>query len=208
MRCTLAATAMIVISITMISCGKKVMVPPRIDLSEYQVLGIIEFTTEKGGELAPLATRKFMEAARKDQGVIRIIELGTEEEVLAKINHTKLDQAAYQEIGDVFNVNTVIVGQLTVSDVIPDISIAPVFGNMRFTAKVNASLAAQMIETGSGATIWNRSGSATEQVGDVSIWGMREFAFDAEDPERAYGKLIDALVNKVARDFQVTWERQ
>jgi len=79
---------------------------------------------------------------------------------------------------------------------------------MGFGAQVDATLSAQMVETVTGASIWNNSGSATRSVGHVSIFGSSAFAFDAEDPDKAYGKLVDELVDRVTRDLQVTWERQ
>ena len=44
---------------------------------------------------------------------------------------------------------------------------------------------------------------ATTEVGHISVFGDREFVFNAEDPEQAYGELIDLLVNQVTRDFHV-----
>ena len=189
-------------------CGKKVMVPPRIDLSDHEIVGIIEFSCSEEGKLGPLCTKRFMEFARRDQGMIRIIELGTEEEVLNKIGHDKLDQAAYVEIGEAYEVATIFTGELIVSDVRPDIMITPGLGYMGFGAEVDATLSAQMIETTRGASVWNNSGSATRSVGHVSIFGGSAFAFDAENPDKAYGKLINDLVDRVTIDFQVTWTRE
>lgn len=198
----------VLILLLIIGCGKKVMIPPRIDLSDYEVLGVIEFACSENGKLGSLATSRFTEFARRDQGMIRIIDLGTEAEVLKKIGHNKLDQEAFIEIGETYEVATIFTGELIVSDVRPDIMITPGLGYMGFGAEVDATLSAQMIETVTGASIWNNSGSATRSVGHVSIFGGSAFAFDAEDPDKAYGKLVDELVDRVTRDLQVTWERQ
>jgi hypothetical protein len=40
------------------------------------------------------------------------------------------------------------------------------------------------------------------------VFGGGDFAFDADDPERAYGSLVDALVAHVTRDFRSTWRQQ
>jgi hypothetical protein len=64
-----------------------------------------------------------------------------------------------------------------------------------------------MYETESGAALWNRSGRTTQSVGQVQIWGGRQLAFDARDPETAYGGLVDDLVGQASRPFQVTWVR-
>jgi len=198
----------VLILLLIIECGKKVMIPPRIDLSDHEIVGIIEFSCSENGKLGSLATSRFTEFARRDQGMIRIIDLGTEAEVLKKIGHNKLDQEAFIEIGETYEVATIFTGELIVSDVRPDIMITPGLGYMGFGAEVDATFSAQMVETVTGASIWNNSGSATRSVGHVSIFGGSAFAFDAEDPDKAYGKLVDELVDRVTRDLQVTWERQ
>ncbi|KYK22181.1 hypothetical protein AYK25_07510 [Thermoplasmatales archaeon SM1-50] len=194
--------------VTVLSCGKKVMVPPRIDLKGYEIIGIIEFTCAHEGELGSFTTRKFMEAIRKDQGMVRIIDLATEKEVLDAIDYNRMDAAAYKAIGEKYNVSTIFTGELVVSDVRPDITITPGLGYMGFGAEVDATLSTQMVETATGASVWSNSADATESVGHVSIFGRKAFAFDAEDPDKAYGKLVDALVYETTRDFRVTWERR
>ncbi len=191
------------------NCGRKVMVPPRIDLKPHEVIGMIHFECDTKGELAPLTTRKFTEAIRRDQEMIRIIDLGTEAEVLRTIGHDRLSKAAFQAIGEEYDIATVFTGELLVSDVRPDISIALLFvAGMSVSAEVDATLDAQMVETESGASLWSTSVSATREIGHVSIWEGGLWSFDAEDPERAYGKLVNALVEDASRDFRVTWRRE
>jgi hypothetical protein len=184
------------------------MVPPRIDLTEYEILGIMEFTSNKKGTIADLATRRFMDMAREDQGIVRIVDLGSQKDMLRAVGHNDLTQEAYIEIGEKKNVSTIIVGQLTVSDVRPDINITPGLGVMSFAADVDASLSVQMVEAATGATLWSSSSSATERVGSVTIFGIKDFAFDADDPDKAYGNLIDELVWRVTPDFRVRWVRE
>jgi hypothetical protein len=188
--------------------GKKVMVPPRIDLKDFEVLGIIEFTSNKQGKMADLTTQRFMDMAREDQGIVRIIDLGTQKAMLKEIGENKLDQEAYGKIGAAKNVATLIVGQLTVSDVRPDITLTPGLGVMSFAADVDAALSVQMIEASTGATLWSSSSKASERVGEVTIFGLKDFAFDADEPDKAYGKLVDELVWRVTHDFRVRWVRE
>ncbi len=192
----------------LLGCGRKVMVPPRIDLQQHEVVGIIDFRSSSEGKLATLTTRKFMEAIRRDQGMVRIVALGSEAAVLKAVDRDRLDQDAFKALGEKHNLSTIFTGELVVSDVRPDIKITPGFGFMSFGAEVDASLSSQMVETSTGASIWSGSASETQSVGHVSIFGGKTFIFDAEDPEKAYGKLADALVEKVSRDFRVTWERR
>lgn len=187
-------------------CGPKVMVPPTIDLKEHEVIGIIQFESSNEGQLGPLATRKFIESARRDQGIVRIVQLGSEADVLKAVGLDRLDPAAFKALGEKYDFSTIITGELVISDVRPDFRITPGGGHMSLAAEVDASLAVQMIETATGASIWSSSAEATRRVGNVSIFGGKDVAFDAEDPEKAYGKLIDALVEETTKDFRVTWE--
>jgi hypothetical protein len=184
------------------------MVPPRIDLQQHEVLAIIEFSSSNEGELGALATSRFMEEARRDQGLIRIVELGTEAEALAEIARSRLDRAAYTALGETHDVATIITGELVVSGIRPAVSISADLRDLGAAADVDATLTVQMVETSSGASLWSRSASVTKRVGQVSLLDRDDFVFDAEDPERAYGELVDALVYLVTEEFRVTYERQ
>jgi hypothetical protein len=197
-----------VLMTAILSCGRKVMVPPKIDLAEYEVLGIIEFKSTSEGVLGSYVTKKFTEAMRADQGMIQIVQLGTEAELLKSVGENWLAQAAYIAVGEKYKVSTIVKGKLVVSDVRPAVTITPGGGYVSFRAEVDATFSVEMIETGNGASIWNSIASATENVGHVSLFGGRAFAFDAEDPDKAYGKLVKTLVDKTTKDFKVTWRRE
>ena len=171
----------IIISITLVAihcAGKRVMVPPRIDLSDYEMIGIMEFTCNQKGKLADLTTRRFMEAAREDQSVIRIVQLGTEKDVLNKIGERKLTQSTYKKIGESYKVATIIVGKIDISDVRPDIKISPGLFVMDFSADVDATLDVQMVEAATGAALWNRSSEATERIWRGWVFfGLKIFFF-------------------------------
>lgn len=202
---------LILISIIMsLYCGPKtikVMVPPRIDLKDYEVIGIIDFDCTNKGKLGALTKERFMEAVREDQGMVRIIQLGSKKEVLKAIGSKKLDAAAFKAIGGKYEVSTVFTGKLVISDIRPDVTITSGL-DMSINADVDATLAVEMFETATGASVWNRSASATENIGGVSIFGGRYFSFDAADPDKAYGNLVNYLVVSTTGDYRVTWTRR
>ena len=202
MRC-----ACLVIAVS--ACGgTRVMIPPRIDLTEYQIVGVLEFASASEGELGPYVTRRFMEVARQDQGIVRMTDLGSEAEALEEVGRPRLDPAALKALGERHNVRTLITGTLEVSDVRPVIRIAPGLVSSSVAADVDATLAVQMVEATTGASLWSSSARATRRVGHVRILGGREFAFDAADPDGAYADLVEALVHQVTRDFRASWVRQ
>jgi hypothetical protein len=188
--------------------GTTVPVPPRIDLQQHEVLGIIKFEASNKGELGQLATARFMEAVRQDQGLVRIVHLGTETEALAQVGARRLDRDALMALGERNDLATIFVGELEVSRIRPAVSISTDLRNLGAAADVDATLTVQMIETASGASLWSRSAKVTKRVGEVSLLDGDDFVFDADDPERAYGELVDALVQRVTEDFRVTYVRQ
>jgi hypothetical protein len=188
------------------ACGTKVLVPPRVDLREHEILGIVDFGCNARGELSALATRKFLEAARSEQGLVRVVELGSERELLRAVGSERLDPDAVRKIGETYQVSTLVTGSLTVSDVRPSIVLDPGASFGSFSADVDAELGARMLETATGASLWGNSASLTQKVAQISVFGGKNFSFDAKDPEKAYGKLINSLVHEVTRDFRSTWE--
>jgi hypothetical protein len=195
----------LIVLTVLLCCAPRTKVPPKINLLNHEVLAIIEFSSTSEGPLGSLTTKKFMEAVRKDQAMVRIVELGTKADVLDDIASPRLDADAYKAIGENYDVNTVFSGDFVVSDVRPNIKLSLFKTGMTFSAEVDAALTCQMVETETGASLWNASASTTREVGHVSMFSD-VFVFDAENPEKAYGKLIEDLVERTTRDFRVTWE--
>jgi len=216
MRAKSGALMAVLALATMMGCagGQKapavqpVWVAPRIDLKQHEMIGIVEFSSTSKGQLGPLATRRFTESARRDQGVVRIVDVRPGAEVARSGAQARWTPEMYKALGRENNVQTLLVGQLKVSSVRPNIQVSTLFNAGHVSAQVDATLEVQMIEAATGASLWNGSGSATRTLGNVGVFGGREFAFDAADPERAYGDLVDALVEQVTRDFHATWERR
>lgn len=193
-------------------CGARretvtVPVPPRIDLKQLETIGIIDFSTSSRGRLGPLATRRFTEAARYDQGVVRMLEFGSESDALRSVGSSDLSPESIKALGSEFGVQTILTGELTVSDVKPDVFISGLRSGS-LSARVDATLAVRLVETSTGASIWSSSARSTQSVGHVSVFKGGGFVFDADDPERAYGDLIDSLVAQVTQDFRVRYERR
>lgn len=184
-------------------CGPKyetVTYPPRIDLSQHELIGVIEFDSDEAGELAPLATRRFTESARRDQGPVRVVWLDAE--------RRRPGPDRIRELGREHGLRTIVVGRITVSDVKPRVSVSQSIASGSLSALIEATLAVELIETATGASLWNASASAQDTVGNLSLVGGKSVSFDAQDPDDAYGGLIDALVAQVTRDFHATRGRQ
>jgi hypothetical protein len=212
-RFALAASLLVLVAFSW-GCGgggaarpAPVLVPPQIDLHPHETIGVMRFDSAAKGELGPMATRRFTEAARRDQGLVKIVELGSAAEVLRSVGRTSLDPEAVKAIGAKHGLKSLIVGDLAVSNVKPNVSVDALFRSGSVTATVDATLNVQLYETETGAALWNRSGRSSQSVGHVSVWGGKNFAFDAGNPDEAYGGLVDDLVSQVSRPFQASWAR-
>ena len=184
------------------------MVPPRVDLKQHETIGVVEFDSSAKGELGPLATRRFTDTARSDQGLVRIVGFGSKTEAMRSVSTSRWDTETFKALGLTHGVRTILTGKLTVSDVRPDVQLAPSLRSGNLSGLVDATLDVELIETSTGASIWSTSARATHSVGQISVFGGKDFVFDAADPERVYGGLIDTLVEQVTRDFRVSWERR
>ncbi|MBN2542786.1 hypothetical protein JXI42_07940 [bacterium] len=190
-----------------LNCGPKVMVPPKIDLVTYEVLGLVEFSSNTEGNLSSYATHNFLEAITEDQTGIRVVELGKEADILAELNQSRMGPEAIKAIGEKYALKTIITGNLEVGEPSPDIDFWGSFKNMNISTDVEATLTAKMVETASGATVWTGSATDTREITGVGLYG-NTFHFDSEDPDKAYGKLVNSLVEQATEDFRVTWTRK
>ena len=190
------------------TCGPKVMVPPRITLKTYGNIGMIEFSSAAKGNLQQFATQEFLETIQESQPGLRILELGEQEQVLKAIRHNDLDLEAIQAIGEKYNVDAIIAGQLDVTDIKPKVRLSTVLRSMSAEADVEAFITVKLFETENGATVWTSSARGKETVAHVTIFSDGPAFFDADDPENAYGKLIHSLVKEITRDFRVRYVRK
>lgn len=189
------------------ACSSKVLMPPRVDLTAQHRVGLVTFTIEDAqGSLNELATERFMTHVLGGQPGIEVLELGDAETLLAEIGESQLGPRAAQRIGDAYGTNAVFFGHLIVSDVKPRGVLAGL-NFPRVEANVTVEIRARLLSTESGGTIWSNSARATETVGEVGLAGGVPY-FSAEDPNDAYGRLVDHLVYAVTADFRPYWVRQ
>lgn len=197
----------LVMLMIIVGCAPKVAVPPKIDLSNYEKLGLIEFESNAEGDLAPYITERFLEAFLEDQPGIMVVELGSEENLLAELGYNSLGPDAIRAIGEEYDIKTVITGVLDVTEPATDVDFMGGFTNLSVSSTVSAMLTVKLRDTSSGSTVWSGSGRAEREVSDVDLIGG-SFHFDAEDPEEAYGKLAEKLVRDVTEDFRITYVRK
>jgi hypothetical protein len=176
--------------------------PPRVILERMGTIGLVEFRTETRGNIAPFATRIFLEVLLKSQPGARIKELGREEDVLREIGAARFSQEALAALGRRYGVDSVILGTLEVSNIRPRVDVLSIITTLSVSADIDAILSSRLLDLRDGTTVWTGTAQARESVGQVSIVKGGAVIFDAQDPERAYGPLLRDLVLRATRDFQ------
>lgn len=189
-------------------CGPVVLIPPEVDLIPFERVGLISFSLENAeGRIDEMATQRFLQEITFYQRGVQIIELGTIEDVLAKIDKSAIDQEAALAIGERFGVTSFFYGTVTVSDVKPQINIASLIKSMSVQAVFSISATARFLSAETGATLWTDSIHMKDSLAYLSMEQGGIPYFDIRDQESAYTELIDELMHALARDFRPTRRR-
>lgn len=190
------------------ACSKKVKMPPRIDLTFFDVIGLIEFTSDAEGNLPAFTTQKFLAAIQASQPGLQVLELGSQQRLLQTENSNELDLTTIKAIGVRQRVSALFAGHLDVTDVRPSLRVPGSLTSISLSAEVEATLTARLYDTSNGATLWTSSATGKGKVAHASLDSGGIPRFDASDPENAYAKLAHALVYEITRDFRERWEKQ
>lgn len=185
----------------------RVLVPPRLDLLPYRRVALVTFTGENAkGSLPEVATARFSEDVLASQSGIELLELGSEDTLVARVGEREFGPAAAQALGRAKDVPAVFVGHLKVSGVKPEAGLLSL-AEGHVAATVSAELTVRLLSTESGGTLWRSSAVASDRVGELSISGGVPY-FAASDPKAAYGSLVDRLMAIVTRDLRPTWQER
>ncbi|HSR41871.1 MAG TPA: hypothetical protein VLL48_06860, partial [Longimicrobiales bacterium] len=77
-------------------------------------------------------------------------------------------------------------------------------GGASFGAEVRLDLTMRLVSTESGGTLWRSSSWARYEIAALGLVDGRPY-FSADDPDEAYGELVDLLIFEVTRDLRPTY---
>ena len=187
-----------------ISCSPKIMAPPEIDLSYYERVGLISFSSKNvESQFDEMATQLFIQEINRVQKRVQIIELGTLDEVLGQINKATLNQEAVKAIGEHFGVASFFHGEINVSHVkrssrkVALKVITKVVLRMTF----NSSLTIRLYSTETGAALWADSAYKEKNLDQILHSPDSIPDFDIKDQNKVHKKLTEHLVHELIRDF-------
>lgn len=196
---SLRLSAALLLAVTILpSCGggKQVLLAPRVELAPYSRVGLVMFTIENGkGSLPQYATERFAHLLFAAQTGFELLELGALPE--------RVDADMARQLGREHGVATILVGHIVVSDVKPRASI---LNGFRVSAEATVSMTARLLSAETGGTLWTQTAQSHEEIAALSLEDGGA-VFGAQDPEEAYGELVNRLLYRVTHDFRATWVR-
>ncbi|MBN1129136.1 MAG: hypothetical protein JXA71_09125, partial [Chitinispirillaceae bacterium] len=95
------------LSLFALSCGPRVLIPPRIDLKPWGTLGMIQLESNARGNLAEYTSQRLLRMVQEAQPGTPVIELGTMSQVLGAIGRSELDIEAIKLLGTKYGVGAV-----------------------------------------------------------------------------------------------------
>jgi hypothetical protein len=200
----------LLLSLAMLGCSSTVLVPvpPRVDLSSYGTLGIVEFDSDSGHATGAHATRHFQEQVQAAQPGTRFIELGSREEMLAAVGGKQLDPETLRAIGEKYRVAAIFLGEISYSEPKADVQIrdlARLEGGVR--AEIRGEIFSKLVETGTGASVWRNSAWVRKQIGSVRVSAENGVSADI-GRSNARDEMVPALVYRLTDDFRPNSVRQ
>ncbi|HEU5360599.1 MAG TPA: hypothetical protein VFU42_05510 [Candidatus Deferrimicrobiaceae bacterium] len=195
--------------LSILGCAHKVVVeiPPKIDLQPYQTIGIVEFASNTGGKLDPIATQKFMGFIQTAQPRVRFLELGPEDPLLKKLGRDAWDIEAVKAIGKQYGVSSIFTGRFEISDMKPKVSVGTDLSYIRAAAVVNISMVSKHWETASGATIWSNARQGSWKVAGIDS-NSRDISFRMDSAEDQYGRYLEELAFAITSPFRPRYEKR
>ncbi len=192
----------------LLCCGPYVLVPPEIDLIPFEKVGLITFSLDEAeSDLNTLATQRFLQEIMYAQRGVRILEIGTLDDVLHKIDRTKLDPESASLIQEKFGVTAYIYGQLQITEVKPKVDIIGSVQGALVQATFDISVTARMIATDTGVTLWTDSVLKEGNVGSMIMTRGGLPHFDLKDENKEYIQVMEDLIHYLTRDFRPTRQR-
>jgi len=211
LRSSATVVCLVTAALLAAACSKtpKVQVPPRVDLARYGTIGVIDFSSRPDARHASPATRRFVQMLQQSQPGTPILELGTRQQVLAKVGREDLDFETVRAIGEAYRVDAVLCGDLEFSKVKNSVRIGTAFDSVNASANLNGQLEARIMEARAGATVWAKRTTATANLAHVGVGtGSPLPTFGATDRGDVEDGLVGELVASQRADFVPRWVKQ
>lgn len=198
-----------VLALLALGCGAKtilVTVPPRIALTDYNTIGVIEFASDPADKLNQVATQHFVAMVQESQPGVRFLEIGPMDRVLRLVGREQLDPETMKLVGSRYGVETVFTGGYEISSVKPKLTLGQDLSSASASARVRISLSVRHWDTRSGATLWTRAHWGEWPLARITTG--QPISLTLSDPRDRYAAFLQQLAYAVTEDFRAHQERR
>jgi len=206
------AAAFVGLLALVLSCGPHHIIveqPPRVDLKQFRAVGVMEFAVSDGYPLEREVTHRFLANVQGSQPGVRVLELGTERDVLAAVGRETLDTEALHAVAEKYHVDALLGGELTVSKVRPRVTLGEGgLHSIAAHAQIEGALRANLRETEAGMTVWTNGAHGSWSLGGIDLGPSGTPAVGMSDPLQTYDQMLSELVTLTTNDFRSTYERR
>lgn len=200
---------LLVAAVALAACARTVTVtiPPKVDLHAYPTIGIIGFVSPSS-DVGPAATQKFLGNLQAAQPGVRLLELGSREEVLREIGGRELDHRAVRAIGGKYGVAAVVAGTAELSEIRPDFSIGRDLRAVSAQAKIDGKMSARLWETASGALVWTNDSWGSWPVAGATLREGGRTTVGYRHPQEKRDQIVLELVRALNGSFWPTYQKR
>ena len=182
-------------------------IPPVIDLRDYRTVAVVDFPVSAAYPQPQEVTHRFLSAIHASQPGVKILELGSAQQVLRAIDRSGFDIEAIRRIGQKYGVDAVLTGEMTVSVMQPSLTLNNALTKLSASAKVKGALNGKVRETATGATAWTNGAHGTWTLGGFSMDERGLTGGRVNDVNAKYEEMLSDLVDVALRDFRPTYRR-
>ena len=189
-------------------CVKYTIVPPAVDLTGYETIGLVTFKVEgAAGDLDTISTQYFLQEVTAAQRV-PVVELGRTEDVLAGTGKTSFDREAALALGEKHGVQVFFMGEVRISKVKPQVDLfAPLSKALFVRTKFDIAVTGRLVSAANGATVWTESIVREGTVGSLGLGPDGVPVFGIRDKNEAMNNLLREIMFRLTWDFRPTRQR-
>jgi len=189
-------------------CVKYTIVPPAVDLTGYEAIGLVTFKVEgAAGDLDTISTQYFLQEVTAAQRV-PVVELGRAEDVLAGTGKTSFGREAALALGEKHGVQVFFLGEVRISKVKPQVDLfAPLSKALFVRTKFDIAVTGRLISAANGATVWTESIVREGTVGSLGLGPDGVPVFGIRDKNEAMNNLLREIMFRLTWDFRPTRQR-
>ncbi|MGE3854818.1 MAG: hypothetical protein AB7K09_24010 [Planctomycetota bacterium] len=193
----------------------EVELPPRIDLHQFQTIGVLPFNGTANDSMRHIATQRWLATMIASQPGIRVLELPTPVGALppptgmgqpAMSAPRSLTPAEVVELGQQHHVDAVLTAEFNVSDARTGVRVS-IYGNVNVRSDVAAQLNAVIRDTTQGAIVWTNGAHGTWNIGGMNA-NSRGATIGVSEPDARADKMINDLVRIGTLDFRPRYEKR